>query len=87
MEIKPAEGLKIKYKESVLNISRPTVSYLRQFKKRLRDASAESADETEIDVMWDYCLKVGVSEDILNQWTLSEMKQLFNFLNEDEKKS
>ncbi len=87
MEIKPPEDLQIKYKDKMLKICRPKVVYLREFKRKLKLAANPDSESSEVDVMYDYCIHVGVPEAILAEWDLSAMIQLFNYLNSEEKKS
>jgi len=87
MEIKPSGDLEIQYKGQSIKVTRPKVGYLRDFKKRLKKVADPTSDETEVDVMYDYCTHLGVPKDVLDSWDLKEMAQLFSILNEDEKKS
>jgi hypothetical protein len=86
-EIKTAPSIQIKYNGQTINISRPKVSFLKVFKKRMLMAGKPDAEFTDIEIMYDYCLHVGVPQEAADQWTVSEMTQLFDIINEGEKKS
>ncbi len=88
IDIKPSEPIKAKYGDKEFDVQKPKVALLRDFKRRVREAQKPDAAEGAEDIMWEFCLKVGVPQEILESWDLSEMTQFFGGIIEDgEKKS
>ena len=87
VEIKKSEKKKIVYDGKAFEISKPKVLFLRDFNKRMKAASSGEGDEGEVELMYAFCLEVGVPEDILKSWDMDEMIQLFDAMNSEKKTS
>lgn len=90
LEIAAPEPIELSYLGNVYQVARPKVTFLRVFTKRLKESKRDDSGEDSVGIMWDFCVQVGVPMEVLEQWTLKEMSQLFSwFANEagEEKKS
>jgi hypothetical protein len=86
LTIAPPTPVELNYGDKKIMLTRPKLMFLRTFKKRLRNAQKPEAEEDIIDVMFDYCVTVGVPDEVLADWGLKEMTDLFTFMNKDDEK-
>ncbi len=87
LDIKPSEPIEAKYGDKTFMVNRPKVLFFREFKKRVRAANLPDATEDAMDIMLDFCQKVGVPAEILEQWDMREMSLFLEALGQEEKKS
>lgn len=87
LKIEADKPVEVVYGEKKFVVSRPKIGYLKEFKRRIRDAGKPEASEDVIDIMMEYCKQVGVPNDVLDSWTEYELEQFFNHFSSGEKKS
>ncbi len=87
IEIIEAQPIEASYKETKFTVQRPKVMFLREFKRRMKDCQQPDSKEEVVDILIDFCQKVGVPENVLSEWGMNELGQFFNSMSEDEKKS
>jgi hypothetical protein len=87
IEIKEAPPIEASYKGVKFTVQRPKVMFLRDFKKRMKACQEPDSNEEVVDVLIDFCQKVGVPDDVMSQWGMNELGQFFESMSEGEKKS
>lgn len=87
IDIQEAKPIKASYKGQEFNVVQPRVMFLREFQKRMKLSRSTDATEDTIDILIEFCEKVGVPKEVLEQWSMTELTQFFNGMSEGEKKS